>query len=144
MSDEKPPQESLEKPDEKKDRESGESVIDPEVLEKLPPEARRFFEFGMGSFSGPVFHPATKKINEGHIDKLLDSDEKDSQRQYKDRIWGRVFGVIYALIGVSLFVFATMYLADDKELYRDLLTKIIIFFGGGGLGYGVKAYFDRE
>jgi hypothetical protein len=144
--DEDPPAESPDKLEKKKDSDGDDdaSVIEPEVLEKLPPEVRRVLEFGMGMFSTPVFHPVTKKINEGHIDKLLDSSEKDSQREYKDRMWGRCFGILYALIGVGLFVFVTMYLSDDKELYRDLLTKVIIFFGGGGLGYGVKAFLDRE
>lgn len=140
----KPPQ----KPDgqEKAEGEKESSPIEPEVLDKLPPELKRAVEsFSLQAFTGPVFHPILKKITESHIDKVLDQTEKDSEREFKDRKSGRLFGLIYALIGAALFVFITIYLAgQDKELYRDLLTKVIIFFGGGGLGYGIKAYLDRE
>lgn len=151
MSDESPAQNSLKKPAEEKKTKEGDShagdpsPIEPEVLSKLPPEVRRAVEFSLQSFSAPIFHPIVKKITEGHIDKVLDSTEKDSQREYRDRMAGRWFGLLYALIGAGLFVFVTIYLAgQDKELYRDILTKVIIFFGGGGLGYGVKAFLDRE
>jgi len=148
MSDEKLPQ-SLDKPEEEKDKERDDpkpdSPLEPEVLSKLPPDVRRAVEFSLQAFSGPVFHPIVKKITEGHIDKVLESAENDSKRDFKDRMAGRWFGLIYAVIGALLFIFLTIYVAgQDKELYRDLLTKVIIFFGGGGLGYGVKAFLDRE
>jgi hypothetical protein len=43
--------------------------IEPEILEKLPPEVRKAVEsISMISGSVPVFNPIYKKINEGHID----------------------------------------------------------------------------
>jgi hypothetical protein len=97
------------------------------------------------SFSAPVFHPIAKKINEAHIDKLLDQTEKDSEREFNDRKSTRRFNFLYAVLAAILFVFVTIYLAgQDKELYRDILTKLIIFFGGAGAGYGVKAFRDRD
>jgi hypothetical protein len=134
------------KPEVKTDGEKEAAPIDPEVLEKLPPDIRRAVEsFSLQAFSGPVFNPILKKINESHIDKVLDQTEKDSDREFQDRQRGRAFGLMYGLIAAALFVFVTIYLAGlDKELYRDLLTKIIIFFGGSGVGYGVKAWRDRD
>jgi hypothetical protein len=122
------------------------SPIDPEVLEQLPPELRKAFEsFSLRAFSGPVFNPVLNKVTEGHIDKVLDQTDKDSQREFQDRQRSRVFALLYGLLAAALFVFVTIYLAgQDKELYRDILTKIIIFFGGSGVGYGFKAWRDRD
>jgi len=136
-------------PEKVQDKTNGEkqvSPIDAEVLEKLPPEVRKVFEsFSLQAFAGPVYNPILKKITEGHIDKVLDQTEKDSEREFTDRLRSRIFALLYALIAAALFVFVTIYLAgQDKELYRDLLTKIIIFFGGAGAGYGIKAFRDRD
>jgi|SRR5882672_2064578 len=146
MSDENPSPGSIEKPQDKKDQDSEQpSPLEPEVLKNLPPDVRKAVEFSLQAFSTPIFHPITKKINEGHIDKLLDQSEKDSEREFKDRFRSRIFALLYGLMAAALFVFVTIYLAgEDKELYRDILTKIIIFFGGAGAGYGFKAYRDRE
>jgi hypothetical protein len=120
--------------------------IDPEVLEKLPPEVRRYVEsFSLQAITAPVFNPIFNKITESHLDKVLDQAEKADERDFNDRQRGRAFALLYGLIAAALFVFVTIYLAGlDKELYRDLLTKIIIFFGGSGIGYGVKAWRDRD
>lgn len=144
--DNQPPSNLPEKPQAKTDDEKATSPIDPEVLDKLPDDVRKAVEsFSLQAFSGPVFNPILKKITESHIDKALDQTEKDSERDFKDRQRGRTFALLYAVIAAALFVFVTIYLAGlDKELYRDLLTKIIIFFGGSGVGYGIKAYRDRD
>jgi hypothetical protein len=127
------------------EKESG-GPLDPEVLDKLPPEVRKAVEsFSLQAFSAPVFNPILNKITESHVDKVLDQTEKESEREFKDRQQGRTFALLYGLIAAALFVFVTIYLAGlDKELYRDLLTKIIIFFGGSGIGYGIKAFRDRD
>jgi hypothetical protein len=119
------------------------SVIEPEVLKNLPPDLRRVMEFF--SFSGPVFHPVTKKITEGHIDKILDQSEKDSQRGFQDAQSSRRYGFAVFLVICALFVFLTVFLASvDKELYRDAI-KILVGFGGGfGSGLAFKAYIDRN
>jgi hypothetical protein len=120
------------------------SPIAPEVLQKLPAELQRLV-VSLQSVTAPVFNPVLQKINEEHITKVLDQAESDSERDFSDRRSARRYGLLYALLAAILFVFVTIYLAgQDKELYRDLLTKIIIFFGGGGLGYGIKAFRDRD
>ncbi|HSS20898.1 MAG TPA: hypothetical protein VLL54_12560 [Pyrinomonadaceae bacterium] len=147
MTDEKEP--DSKKPDEGETKnKNGEkpSPLEPEVLEKLPPEVRKVVEsFSLQAFSaGPMTNPVLGKVTEGHIDKVLDQGEKDSDREFQDRRSTRKYNLLYALIAAALFVFVTIYLAgQDKELYRDLLTKIIIFFGGTGAGYGIKAFRDR-
>jgi hypothetical protein len=147
MSDDTTPPNLPDKPEPPDDdaKSAGTGPIDPEVLDKLPADVRRAMDFSLQAFSGPVFNPILKKVTEQHIDKALDQTEKASDREFKDRQRGRTFALLYSLIAAGLFVFVTIYLAGlDKELYRDLLTKIIIFFGGSGVGYGVKVWRDRD
>jgi len=141
-----PPSNLPDKPPTKTNGGKEATPIDPEVLEKLPPEVRRYVEsFSLQAITAPVFNPIFNKVTESHIDKVLDQTEKADERDFKDRQRGRAFALLYGLIAAALFVFVTIYLAGlDKELYRDLLTKIIIFFGGSGIGYGVKAWRDRD
>ena len=85
--------------DKKDDRED--FPIEPEVLDKLPPEVKEAFKsFSLRAFSGsvPVFNPILKKINERHIDKVLDQAEKDSQRDYDEASSVRKYGLIYTII----------------------------------------------
>jgi hypothetical protein len=149
MTDSDNPNPEVSGPSEEKEKETNNekaSPIEPEVLEKLPPDLRKAVEsFSLQAFSGPIFNPILKKITERHIDKVLDQTEKDSQRSFEDSQSTKKYNLIYALVAAILFIFVTVYLAgQDKELYRDILTKLIIFFGGAGAGYGIKAFRDRD
>jgi hypothetical protein len=130
---------------EEKKEDQPESAIEPEVLEKLPPELRKAVEFSMVSGSVPVFNPIYKKINEKHIDKILDQTESDSQREHQDKQSTKRYTLLYVLIVAALFVFTTIYLVgQDKDLYRDILIKLVIYLGGVGSGIGIKAFRDRD
>jgi hypothetical protein len=137
------PQASEEKGEESS---SQESPIEPEVLKDLPPEVRKAVEsFSLQAFTGPVFHPVLKKVNEGHIDKVLDQSEKDSDREFQLEQSSKIYNLVYVLIFAALFIFITIYLANlDKELYRDVLKVLVGFIGGFGGGYGYKAFRDRD
>lgn len=52
--------------------------VESELLKALPPEAQKIVEVGMMSHKfGPIPNPLTEKINEKHIDKILEIAEKD-------------------------------------------------------------------
>ena len=144
MSDESlPPQSSLEKPKEKEQHDDDNLTLEPEVLKNLPPEVKKIL-FSLQAFSGPVFHPVTKKINEAHIDKLLDQAEKDSDRDFKDRTSTRRYSFAGFIVICLLFVFITYYLTSiDKDLYRDVIKVLIGLIGGFGGGFAFKSYLDR-
>jgi hypothetical protein len=146
MNDEIPPNQSLEKPEEQKDQDPDQPLtLEPEVLKKLPPEVRKLVEFSLQSFSAPVFHPITKKINEAHIDKLLDQSEADSTREFKDRTSSRRYSFAAFVVVCVLFVFLTYYLTTvDKDLYRDVVKVLIGLVGGFGGGFAFKGYLDRD
>nr|NIM17620.1 hypothetical protein [Candidatus Aminicenantes bacterium]NIM84287.1 hypothetical protein [Candidatus Aminicenantes bacterium]NIN23773.1 hypothetical protein [Candidatus Aminicenantes bacterium]NIN47489.1 hypothetical protein [Candidatus Aminicenantes bacterium]NIN90409.1 hypothetical protein [Candidatus Aminicenantes bacterium] len=99
----------------------------------------------MGSISRSILSPFESKINEKHIDKILELGEKDNERMYKDTQHSRKFLLFYILIGVSLFVFLTLFLVGkDTELFKEVIKLFVVFVGGLGAGYGIKHYKDRK
>lgn len=126
-----------------KEETSKEESHDPEILENLPPELKRVMEvgFSMQKFSGPVASPLLEKINEKHIDKILDLSEKEDDRQYKDSQSNKIIFISCFVIVILLFVFLTIHLAQsNSELYMEILKLSIAFVGGLGGGFGIKSY----
>lgn len=120
--------------------------VEPELLKSLPPEAKKVLEIGMSMQRfGPMPNPLAEKINEKHIDKILDIAEKDEERSFKGARESRKFTLIYVLVFAALFVFATVFLVgSDKELYKEVIKLFAVFLGGLGSGFGVKSYMDRN
>jgi hypothetical protein len=99
----------------------------------------------MGSISRSALSPFESKINEKHIDKILDIKEKYDDNIFRDTQSSRKFHLVYILIGVSLFVFLTLFLVgNDSELFKDIIKLFIAFVGGVGIGYGFRAYKGSE
>jgi hypothetical protein len=110
-----------------------------EMLENLPPEVKRIIQLTSSSYSGPFPSSNLPELNEKHIDKLLDISEKDDERRYKDAQRSRFFGLAYILIGVSVFIFLTLYLhGKTPDLYKLIIELFIVLAGGIGIGYGYK------
>ena len=124
-----------------------EAPIEPEVFDKLPPDAKRLVEMSltMARFSGPMPNPLLEKISGEHIGKIIENTEKDSERQYKDIQSARKYALAYVAMSILLFGFIIVYLADrNPTLLKEILVVLGIFAGGFGSGYGVKAYKDRD
>jgi hypothetical protein len=119
---------------------------EPEVLKELPPGLRKAVEsFSLQAFSGPVFHPALAKINERHIDKVLDQADKDSERNFQDSQSSRKYRLIVTIIILIFLAGMTVFLVQaDKELYKHVLNLLLPFLAGLAGGYGLKAYQDRD
>lgn len=121
--------------------------IDPEIFEELPPEIREVVRTGisMQRISGPMPNPLFSKINEKHIDKILDLADKEDTNSYNDAQSNKKYSLFYFLAFIGLFIFITLYLAkSDKELFIDILKIIIAIVGGFGGGYGYKSYLDSK
>ncbi len=127
---------------EKKDLEQ----VPAEILNSLPPEAKKVLEFGMSMQRiGPMPNPIAEKITETHISKILDIAENDDKMSFEDSKESRKYTLIYVVIFSLLFVFATVYLvAADKELYKEFIRLFAAFLGGLGSGFGLKSYIDRK
>ncbi len=117
-------------------------------LKDLPPEAQRIVRsmiFSQSRYMGPMPNPIAGKINEKHIDKILEGSEKDSERSFKGSIHQKYFVAFIILVFVGLFIFLTIWLSGtNKDLYMDILKILVGFLGGLGSGYGIKAYQDKD
>lgn len=125
-----------------------EPIVSPEVLEKLPPEAKQEIiklSAFMGSFASPGHSPILKKINEEHISKILDFSENDSKRVYQDAQTTKRYNLAYALLFCAVAVFLVIYLSDkNPELLKEILKLLIAFLGGLGAGYGLKRSKNKD
>lgn len=120
------------------------SCPEAEFLKDAPPEVRKIM-MSMQRMSGPMPHPLSSKINEKHIDKILELAEKDDERAFGDTSQSRRYTFAYLALFSALFVFATVFLVGkDTELYKELLKLLAMFAGGLGSGFGIKSYMDKK
>lgn len=130
----------------KKVENSGE-IIDPEILEDLPPEVKKVVEMGisMQRISGPAPNPLFSKINENHIDKILQLAEKEESNTFIDAQSNKKYSVFYFIAIIAFFIFLIVFLVDrDKALLLSILEKTAYVLGGFGGGYGLKSYLDSK
>jgi hypothetical protein len=132
---------------EEKKSSSEKATILEEELKNLPPEAQQMMHMFMSRerYIGPLPNPIASKINEKHIDTVLENSEKDSEREFKSGIHQKYFSAFIIIVFVGLFIFLTIWLSEkNKDLYMDILKIVIGFLGGFGSGYGIKAYRDKN
>ncbi len=123
--------------------ESSKLPLDDEVLKKVPPEILKIIEHR--SFKhGPAPNPVAEKITENHITKILDNTAEESGRRARDKTQSRKFTFASAVLAVGVFVFLTVFLKPDRDLYVEIIQLLAIFAGGFGAGYGVKAYLEKN
>jgi hypothetical protein len=119
------------------------SLLSDEVVEKIPPEARKEVlsmmrvYMGMGSFSSGS--PLAKRITSQHIDKLIDSNEKENEREYQkfrsSEVTKRL--AVAAIILLVLMVLIYSGFTKDLQLSEKIITAGISALGGFGVGYAV-------
>lgn len=127
-----------------KNKEQVEDLEEAEFIENLPPEAKSLISM-YSRISGPMPNPMLSKINENHIDKILDIASVEEQNSYNDARQSRLFNLIYFIIIIALFIFLTIYLAaENQELFFKILTYVASLGGGFGGGYGYKVYKDSK
>ncbi len=124
-----------------------ETPVEPEILNNLPPEVKKVVEMGfsMQRISGPMQNPLMSKINEKHIDKILELAEKEETNTFKDAQSSKRYGVFYFIAILLFIVFLIIFLIDrDKTLLLSILEKAAYILGGFGGGYGLKSYLDNK
>lgn len=90
--------------------------------------------------SGFMPHPLIEKVNEKHIDKILESAEKQDERDYNMAVASNRYTLTYVLLFVGLILFFTWFFGkEDKTLYSHLITALVSLiigaFGGYNFGY---------
>lgn len=133
--------------DAQSESEKKEHTAEAEILDSLPPEAKKVMEMAisMQSISGRMPNPILSKLNEEHINKILDQSEKEEDNSFKDSQSNKLYNLIYFVLTIILIVFFVVYLADrDKDLLLNLADKALYILAGFGGGYGFKAFKDSK
>jgi len=118
-----------------------------EVLGGLPPEVKKVVEMGLSfqRFSGNLPNPLHDKITDKHISQILSIAEKEEDNSYKDAQSSKKYSLVYYISSIVFLVFLIIYLSDkNSSLLLNIIEKATYIFGGGGLGFGLKAYFDNK
>lgn len=126
---------------------SNQEIEEPEILKKLPPEIKKVVEMGfsMQRISGPMQNPLLSKLNENHINRILDIGEKEEENIFKDSQSNKKYNLIYFILGILLFVFLVIFLGkDNKDLFLEILKVGILLIGGFGGGFGYKTFIDKK
>ena len=116
--------------------------VSPELLDKLPPEVRNYVLM-MSHYQriGAPPNPLANKITSEHIDKIIESSEKDSEREFKSK-W---FTLIYSVLALGFLVFVFIYLPTiDKDLFKEVLKILLTFLGGLGTGFGISKFRQKD
>jgi hypothetical protein len=84
-------------------------------------------------------------MNEKLLDKVVEIEKRCAERKLQDLQHAKKFQFLYILIGVSFFVFLTLFLGTkDPELFKEIVEFFIVFACGIGAGYGIKSYKDNQ
>lgn len=91
------------------------------------------------------FHPIFDKFESEHISQFLSESHAQEQDELQFERSSRWFRLAYALMGLGVFVFLTLFLLPEHSgLYIEILKGLGIFAAGAAGGYGLKAYRDSS
>lgn len=119
----------------------GDESAPAELLDGLPftEEATKKEIISMLSVQGRVAHPIASKLTEGHIHEIITNSEKREQREYDFLKSGRIYTLVYTVVGVSVFFALFFFIGKHNEpLFEKILTYLGTFVAGIGVGWGYR------
>jgi xanthine/uracil permease len=112
-------------------------------LSQLPSEVVRF----MMSQSVSSSNPLGEKITSEHIEKIIDSAEKDSEREFeRDKLQfadgknSRLYHLGYFVLSLFFVGFIIVFLKENPEMMKQIISIIIGLIAGFSAGFGVGRY----
>ena len=81
------------------------------------------------------------KITPNHIEALIFNNSKKASREHSLSVWGRVYKLVYALLGIATFF--TLYVVigkDNLDLFNQILVYLGTFGAGFASGWGYSAF----
>jgi hypothetical protein len=142
--------------EEKKGKSGGPSpdfVIPPDIVKEIPENIRprvikEMTTFMASSFMGqvPIPNPIISKINESHIDKIIDNAEKEDARQAESgkSIRRYIFGGFIAILAVVIALVIFLVLQNSTSILVNLIIALFSFAGGLGAGFGAGKYLQKQ
>jgi len=102
----------------------------------------RVFEMVASFQSGPTANPLFSKMESKHVDQILELAVRDSEREHEFRL-KRSTHTLWMLGAILVAVLLLCWLLlgyGDTESLENVLTAVLAFASGAGLGYGTGRY----
>ena len=139
-----PPDEPSSQPPDEQDVGAG-IPIPKEVLDQLPPEARRTIVSSFQSRSmqivAPVADPLYQHITSEHVSEVIKLHENDSVRGHQTATSQRRYQFTYFAVGTAVVVGLLVFFIDSGN--RDLITPLLTAVAGFAGGLGTSQIFRR-
>lgn len=117
-------------------------IIPEEVLKTIPVEERgkMISIIKQSMFSGVVkkSNPISEKITEEHISTLIRNSDEQDKRDRKEHSGDKYFSIILIVIALAFVGFLIVFLQSNEKLLITIITAILSFIGGFGLGKSIK------
>jgi hypothetical protein len=115
------------------------------AIDKIPEPIRQGFLAMTRTISrGMPYHPLFDKFTPEHTSQFLENIRKDDENEYKLRSSNRWFHVTYVFLALAFLLFLIVFLLPkDKDLLTKILELLVVFAGGVGAGYGIKAWQNK-
>lgn len=107
----------------------------PEFMSSAPKEVQRLFA-AVASY-GPSPNPLMKKVNEQHIDKILENKAQETRLEFQKHKHNSYFAIILVSILLAFLVFCIVFLQNNPELLKMLISGILGLVAGAIGGYGI-------
>jgi hypothetical protein len=80
-----------------------------------------------------------EKLTEEHLDRIIDSIEKEDLRLFKDAQLSKFCILGFVILASGTFIFLTIFLTlKNPPLYLDIIKILLGFLGGLGVGFLIK------
>ena len=112
--------------------ESEESVIPPEILNKVPQGLRG--QFSAFFASGQMQHPVLKNMRPQHVSDMISHVREEGKRNFISSILDRVMIIGIVLIAMAFILILLNALSDKPDMFLTILTAMLSFLGGLGIG----------
>ena len=125
-----------------KDDDKDSEFIPDDILEAFPVEERGKLVsiIKQSMFSGIIkrSNPITERITEEHITKLISNSDQQDIRDRKERNHERYFTLGIIILSLVFIGFLVVFLKDKENLLITVITAILSFIGGFGIGKSIK------
>ncbi|MDK2973440.1 MAG: hypothetical protein PWP23_3195 [Candidatus Sumerlaeota bacterium] len=88
-------------------------------------------------YSGPLPNPIAKQVTPEHIDKLLENNQQEMVLEHSKEMRKLTLSFFTVILLVGFLVFCIVFLKDDSELRKLLITGILSLVTGLAGGYGL-------
>lgn len=120
------------------DKQESSEIIPQEVLDAIPPEDRKHvlsvIKRSMFASITRESNPIFDKISSEHITSIIQNSDNQDQRDRRERWHERLINLLILVIVLAFVGLIVWLLKGDSDLLETILTFILSFAGGFGVG----------